>query len=154
MDGIDPVNPRSSPQMEPEPEVEGVIEDDIPHYPLRTILDHSLYPRWTMGIGDVQDCHTVQRGMVYVAVCVQDFIYVGYVTASGNVASRISMHMSNAGSRLTREYPISYVHSCIYPATKRLEQRVMQWFAQNAPPRFRVRGGAYCNPNQRTPWGI
>ena len=109
MDGIDPVNPRSSPQMEPEPEVEGVIEDDIPHYPLRTILDHSLYPRWTMGTGDVQDCHTVQRGMVYVAVCVQDFIYVGYVTASGNVASRISMHMSNAGSRLTREYPISYV---------------------------------------------
>ena len=29
MDGIDPVTPPSSPQIEPEPEVEGVIVDDI-----------------------------------------------------------------------------------------------------------------------------
>ena len=148
------MEPEPQVQPEPEPELECVIADDIPSYPLRTTLDHALYPRWTMGTGDVQDCPTVQRGMVYVAVCAQEFIYVGYVTASGNIAARISMHMSNAGSRLTREYPISYIHSCIYPATKRLEQRVMQWFAENAPPRFRVRGGAYCNPNQRTPFGI
>ena len=39
MDGIDPVTPPSSPQIEPEPEVEGVIVDDIPHDPLRTIRD-------------------------------------------------------------------------------------------------------------------
>ena len=108
--------PPGSPVLHPEPEC--VIEDDISIYPYQTLLDHALYPQWTMGRGDVQDCPTLQRGTVYVAVCAQDFIYIGYATASGNVASRVSMHMSHAGSRLTREYPIRYIHLLIYPATK------------------------------------
>ena len=129
-----------------------VIEDSIPWFPMHTFVDKTCYPTWVRGVGDLQNCPTYQRGMVYVLVCEDEFIYVGFVTASGNIASRISMHISGAGSKLTVNHAVKYVRQCIYPATKETERRVTKWMAENCPD-HKVRGGPYCDPAKSTPWG-
>ena len=148
------------PDIEPEPEppthTHAVIKDDgVPFYPVHTRLHACDFPAWEMGVtGDVQDCHVAQVGMVYILVCgaACEYIYVGYVTSSGSVRGRISLHVSRAASKLTRRHPVQYCRQTVYPATKQTERDVTRWLAQRCPA-HKVRGAAYCDPDKPTPWG-
>ena len=133
--------------------MEAVINDDgLPFFSHVTVLNKSLYPSFVLGDGDIQDVPIVGRGMLYVLVCDQRFLYVGYVTSSGNCAARLSLHASGAASKFTRDVAkMRYVKQVIYPASKRLEREVTIWLATHVPEGWKVRGASWCKRDTEPP---
>ena len=139
--------------MKNKKKMEAIINDDkLPFFPHVTVLNKDLYPSYTPGQGDIQDCAILGRGMVYVFVCQKQYIYVGYVTSSGNCAARISLHASGAACKFTREVArVLYCKQVIYPATKALEREVTIWLASHVPDGWKVRGSSWCQAHQDPP---
>ena len=133
--------------------MEAVINDDkLPFFPHQTLLNKGLYPSYTPGQGDIQDTPILGRGMLYIFVCEKQYLYVGYVTSSGNAAARISLHASGAACKFTREVAkVLYVRQVIYPATKQLEREVTIWLASHVPDGWKVRGASWCLAHSEPP---
>ena len=132
------------------------VKTEFPFYPIATIINRELYPKWTIGKGDVQDYPTISRGMVYVCICGQnrDWIYVGFVTAVGSPSQRLSQQISGIGSKFTRTHVVQWVHQIIYPATKQTELDVTKYFAMTMSKATQVRGSNWCSidPTIPSPW--
>ena len=111
--------------------METVINDDkLPFFKHQIVVNKSLYPTYNPGHSDIQDTPIIGRGMLYILVCEHQYLYVGFVTSSGNCAARLSLHASGAACKFTREIAkMIYCRQVIYPASKALEREVTIWLA-------------------------
>ena len=133
--------------------METVINDDkLPFFKHQIVVNKSLYPTYNPGHMDIQDTHILGRGMLYILVCEHQYLYVGFVTSSGNCAARLSLHASGAACKFTREIAkMLYCRQVIYPASKALEREVTIWLASHVPEGWRVRGASWCQAHTEPP---